>query len=66
ECYDTGDGWKMIEGPDNGAFKSENAFETVGINENVTMIDLCTLDVRYQPATIHKIAWVKFTTSDKL
>ncbi|MCD6367643.1 MAG: hypothetical protein J7L45_01000 [Candidatus Aenigmarchaeota archaeon] len=66
ECYDNGNGWEMIEGPnEGGAFKSENAFEKVKIDEKVSMIDLCPLNYNFDKSTApHKIAWVKFTTND--
>ena len=65
ECYDNGNGWQMIEGPEDGAFESENAFVTVKINKKVKMIDICPLNKQYDPDTApHKIAWVKFNTND--
>lgn len=63
-CYDNGNGWEMIEGPNNGAFKSEKAFEAVKIDRDVSMIDLCPLNYQSDKSTApHKIAWVKFTTN---
>jgi len=66
-CSDNGVGWEYVEGPENGAFESENAFDIVSIKENIKMVDICVLNENFHSNTApHKIAWVKFTTNEIL
>lgn len=56
-CSDDGTGWKFVD-----KITSKKGFDTIKINDNVKMIDICPA---YGSAP-HKIGWVSFTTSQNL